>query len=197
MLAERVAAGRGARLRVACAGVLDGIAAGDSVCVNGACLTVVAFDEGGFAVDCVTETLARTALGRTPTGARVNLERALRLGDRLGGHMVQGHVDGTGTITSLEPDGQGTRMRVALPADLRRFVVEKGSIAIDGVSLTIAARHGDGLTVALIPHTMAHTTLDSEALGREVNVEVDVVAKYVAELVSPYRGSDAHPFGAA
>lgn len=186
-LADREFVGLGARLRIACVRVAEGLTLGDSVSVNGACLTVVAFDLHGFAVDCVAETLNRTALGRTPVGDRVNLERALRIGDRLGGHMVQGHIDGTGTITSMESDGHGTRMRVALPTGLRRFIVEKGSVAIEGVSLTIAERHDDGLSVALVPHTMAHTTLDAGAVGRDVNVEVDVVAKYVAELVAPYR----------
>ena len=180
--------GPGVRLTIRCETVLEGLALGDSVAVNGACLTATEIMDSAFSVDCVAETLSRTAIGTLEVGAPVNLERAMRLGDRLGGHLVQGHIDGTGEVVSLTPEGDSLRVRVRLPEDLRKYVVEKGSVAIDGISLTVAERHDDGLTVALIPHTMAHTTLGPASQGRMVNLEVDLVAKYVAQLVQPYQG---------
>ena len=180
--------GPGARLTIHCETVLEGLTLGDSVAVNGACLTAPEITDSSFAVDCIAETLSRTAIGTLEVGMPVNLERAMRLGDRLGGHLVQGHIDGTGEVVSLTPEGDSLRVRVRLPEDLRKYVVEKGSVAIDGISLTIAERHDDGLTVALIPHTMAHTTLGPASQGRMVNLEVDLVAKYVAQLVQPYQG---------
>lgn len=182
----------GARLVVSAALVLDGLEVGDSVAVNGTCLTAVEVAPGGFAVDCVAETLRRTSLGALGPGDRVNLERPLRIGDRLDGHLVQGHVDGVGTVRAATPEGGSTVLEVSAPPDLLRYVVEKGSIAVDGVSLTVAGRLPDAFTVALIPHTMAVTTLGPQALGRPVNLEVDVVAKYVESLAAPYappRGS--------
>lgn len=182
----------GARLVVSAAVVLEGLHVGDSVAVNGACLTAVAITGEGFAVDCVAETLRRTSLGGLTAGDRVNLERPLRIGDRLDGHLVQGHVDGVGTVRSATPEGASTVLEIAAPAELLRYVVEKGSITVDGVSLTVAGRLADGFTVALIPHTMSVTTLGPQAVGRPVNLEVDVVAKYVESLAAPYappRGS--------
>jgi riboflavin synthase len=182
----------GARLVVSAELVLDGLAVGDSVAVNGTCLTAVEIGPSGFAVDCVAETLRRTSLGALGPGDRVNLERPLRIGDRLDGHLVQGHVDGVGTVRAATPEGGSTVLEVSAPPDLLRYVVEKGSIAVDGVSLTVAGRSADAFTVALIPHTMAVTTLGPQALGRPVNLEVDVVAKYVESLAAPYappRGS--------
>jgi riboflavin synthase len=176
----------GARLAVAAGAVLDGLEVGDSVAVNGACLTAVEVTGEGFAVDCVAETLRRTSLGGLASGDRVNLERPMRLGDRLDGHLVQGHVDGVGTVRAARAEGDSTLLEVAPPPDLLRYVVEKGSIAVDGVSLTVAARLPDAFTVALIPHTMAVTTLGPQAVGRPVNLEVDVVAKYVESLAGPY-----------
>jgi riboflavin synthase len=176
----------GARLVIAAAGVVTDLALGDSVAVNGACLTAVEVTPGGFAVDCVAETLRRTTLGELAPGDRVNLERPMRLGDRLDGHLVQGHVDGVGTVRSVRAEGQSAVLEVAPPAPLLRYVVEKGSICVDGVSLTVAQRLSDAFTVALIPHTMAMTTLGPQALGRPVNLEVDVVAKYVESLAAPY-----------
>jgi riboflavin synthase len=176
----------GARLVIAAAGVVTDLALGDSVAVNGACLTAVEVTPGGFAVDCVAETLRRTTLGELAPGDRVNLERPMRLGDRLDGHLVQGHVDGVGTVRSVRAEGEGAVLEVAPPALLLRYVVEKGSICVDGVSLTVAQRLSDAFTVALIPHTMAITTLGPQALGRPVNLEVDVVAKYVESLAAPY-----------
>ena len=176
----------GARLVVAAGAVAEGLRVGDSIAVNGACLTAVEVTAGGFALDCVAETLRRTALGELAPGDRVNLERPMRLGDRLDGHLVQGHVDGVGTVRGARDEGESTLLEVVPPAPLMRYVVEKGSIAVDGVSLTVAARLPDAFTVALIPHTMAVTTLGPQAVGRPVNLEVDVVAKYVESLVHPY-----------
>ena len=176
----------GARLSVAARAVLDGLALGDSVAVNGACLTAVEIDEGGFAVDCVAETLRRTTMGGLAVGDPVNLERPMRLGDRLDGHLVQGHVDGVGTVRAVRREGESAVLEIAAPAALLRYVVEKGSIAVDGVSLTVAARLPDAFAVALIPHTMEVTTLGPQALERRVNLEVDVVAKYVESLAAPY-----------
>lgn len=183
---ERTPSAAGARLVIACEVVRDGLAIGDSVSVNGACLTVVAMDDDAFAVDCVEETLRRTSVGDREAGDRVNLERAMRVGDRLGGHIVQGHVDGTGTVRSITPEGDGVLMSVAAPDEVLRYVVEKGSITVDGVSLTVASREPDGLTIALIPHTMEMTTLGPNAVGRRVNLEADVVAKYVEALARPH-----------
>jgi riboflavin synthase len=192
-VAEIVPGAAGARLSVAAEAVLAGLAVGDSVAVNGACLTAVEVTGDGFAVDCVAETLRRTALGALAPGDRVNLERPVRLGDRLDGHLVQGHVDGVGTVRAARAEGEGAVLEIAPPAGLLRYVVEKGSIAVDGVSLTVAARLPDAFTVALIPHTIALTTLGPGAVGRAVNLEVDVVAKYVESLARPYgpSGKDA------
>ena len=186
-------AAAGARLVVAAGAVTEGLRVGDSIAVNGACLTAVEVTAGWFALDCVAETLRRTALGELAPGDRVNLERPMRLGDRLDGHLVQGHVDGVGTVRGARDEGESTLLEVVPPAPLMRYVVEKGSIAVDGVSLTVAARLPDAFTAALIPHTMAVTTLGPQAVGRSVNLEVDVVAKYVESLVHPYgpSGRDA------
>jgi riboflavin synthase len=177
---------QGARLEVEASLVLDGLELGDSVAVNGTCLTAVEIGPSGFAVDCVAETLRRTSLGGLAVGDRVNLERPMRLGDRLDGHLVQGHVDGVGTVRTATPEGESTVLEVSAPPELLRYVVEKGSVAVDGVSLTVAGRLPDAFTVALIPHTMSVTTLGPQALGRAVNLEVDVVAKYVESLAAPY-----------
>jgi riboflavin synthase len=176
----------GARLVIAASGVVEGLGLGDSVAVNGACLTAVEVTGDGFAVDCVAETLRRTTLGSLAPGDRVNLERPMRLGDRLDGHLVQGHVDGVGTVRAVRVEGESAVLEIAPPAPLLRYVVEKGSVAVDGVSLTVAERLPDAFTVALIPHTMAVTTLGGQAAGRPVNLEVDVVAKYVESLAAPY-----------
>jgi riboflavin synthase len=178
----------GARLAIAATRVREDVAIGDSIAVDGVCLTVVSFDDAGFAVDVVAETLRRTALGERAPGDGVNLERALQVGDRLGGHIVQGHVDGTGEVSRVDPDGDGSRITIASPHELLRYVVEKGSITVNGVSLTVASRDDDGFAVALIPHTLGETTLGALTLGRRVNLEVDIVAKYVDALVAPYAG---------
>ena len=157
---------------------------GDSIAVNGVCLTVVGTVDGELSFDISEETLARTSLARLRPGGHVNLERPATLATRLGGHLVQGHVDGVGEVTAIAPEGAGgVRLTVRLPDELLRFVVEKGSIALDGVSLTVAAVGGDAIQVALIPHTLAATTFGSTRVGDPVNVEVDVVAKHVAATV--------------
>jgi riboflavin synthase len=175
----------GARVVIEAKLVLDDAELGASIAVNGCCLTVVDFADGWWAADAVTETLDRTSLGALAAGDPVNLERPVRLSDRLGGHLVQGHVDGVGEVVSTAPDGRGgTWLRVRSPSSLRRYTIEKGSIAIDGVSLTVAALHDDGLTIAAIPHTLAVTTLGRVSRGDPVNIEVDVIAKYVERLVT-------------
>ncbi len=177
----------GVRIAVSASTVVDGVALGDSIAVSGACLTVVAFDDEGFAVDVVTESLRRTTLGERAAGDPVNLERAVAAGARLGGHIVQGHVDGVGTVVSVVPEGEGVRIAVDAPPEVHRYVVEKGSITVDGVSLTVAARTPGGFEIALIPHTLAVTTLDRLGPRDRVNLEADMIAKYVEALVTPYR----------
>ncbi|GAA4881260.1 riboflavin synthase [Pseudonocardia benzenivorans] len=174
--------------------VSEDAAHGDSIAVNGCCLTVVD-DEGAaddrFRLELVPETLKRTSLGAAAAGVKVNLERALPAGGRLGGHIVQGHVDGVATLVTRTPGERSDEVRFSLPPELARYVVEKGSIAVDGVSLTVAATDGDTFTVALIPTTLADTTLGIRAPGDTVNLEVDVVAKYVERLTAGYRrGAD-------
>ena len=159
------------------------VAIGDSVAVNGVCLTAVAVEDGTLAFDAVPETLRRSSLGRLETGAEVNVEPALRVGEALGGHYVQGHVDGVGTVRSVEPEGDGKRIWFDLPPALLRYAVEKGSVAIQGTSLTVAAVDEAGLAVALIPHTLQETTLGALQAGAKVNVESDVLAKYVEKLL--------------
>jgi riboflavin synthase len=172
---------KGPRLRIAARTVLDDVTMGASIAVNGCCLTVVGWDrdEGWWEADVVDETYARTSLGALAPGHRVNLERPVRLSDRLGGHLVQGHVDGVGEIVTPAPD-----LRVRCDTDLLRYVVEKGSITIDGISLTVVAPLADGFTVAIIPHTQEVTTLGHKGPGDPVNLEVDVTAKYVERLLS-------------
>jgi riboflavin synthase alpha subunit len=155
---------------------------GDSVAIGGVCLTVVEARDGTLAFEAVPETLARTSLGRLRAGSEVNVEPALRAGDPLGGHIVQGHVDGVGTVRSLEPEGEGRRLWVDAPAEALRYCVEKGSIAVEGASLTVAALDDAGFAVALIPHTLSATTLGALEPGDAVNLEVDVLAKYVERL---------------
>ena len=174
----------GARLEFDARTVLEDAEIGDSIAVNGCCVTVVERGEGWWAADAVIETLERTALGSLAVGDPVNFERPMRLADRLGGHLVQGHVDAVGRVEARDvlPDGS-TRLRCSVPSDLLRYVVEKGSITVDGVSLTVAGAEADGFTVAVIPHTLAVTTLGVKEPGEPVNLEVDVVAKYVERLL--------------
>ena len=176
------------RLVVASRSITTGLGLGDSVAVNGVCLTLVEQDTGSCTFDLSEETLARTTLGRLEPGSPVNLERPVTLASRLGGHLVQGHVDGVGTVTTVAIEGEkGVRIGIAIPEDLLRFIVEKGTIAVDGVSLTVAAMLDDGVETALIPHTVAATTLGDLSAGDLVNVEVDMIAKYVDRLVGGAR----------
>jgi riboflavin synthase len=173
--------GDGARLRVR-AELAGELSAGDSIAVNGVCLTAVDPDADGFAADVTAETLSRSSLGPLAEGDPVNLELPLRAGDRLGGHVVQGHVDGTGRVEEVSEGGFARVVRIATAPELLRYVVEKGSITVDGVSLTVSAVDEDGFEVSLIPETLERTTLGSAAPGRTVNLEVDVLAKYVEKL---------------
>ncbi|MCX5180498.1 riboflavin synthase [Streptomyces virginiae] len=157
---------------------------GDSIAVNGVCLTVVETADGEFTADVMQETLNRSSLGALTTGSRVNLERPMALGGRLGGHLVQGHVDGTGEIISRTPSEHWEIVKVALPKNLSRYVVEKGSITVDGVSLTVVEAAADWFTISLIPTTLALTTLGIKQSGDPVNLEVDVLAKYVERLLA-------------
>ena len=163
--------------------VTDDAEHGDSISVNGVCLTVVTNEGGAFTADVMAETLRRSSLGGAQPGTRVNLERAVRLQDRLGGHLVQGHVDGTAPLLSLTPDEHWTVVRLGLPAGLARYVVEKGSITVDGVSLTVSAVADDWFEVSLIPTTLGLTTLGTRAVGDLVNLEVDVMAKHIEKLL--------------
>ena len=182
-LAAVEARGGDLRLRVDCAPLPGApLALGESIAVSGVCLTVVAHDAGGFAVDVSNETLALTTLGALRAGAQVNLERALLPTTRLGGHLVAGHVDGLGHVASIAPDARSQRWRIAAPAALLRYVATKGSICVDGVSLTVNAVDGEGFEVNLIPHTVEHTTFANARVGDAVNLEVDLLARYVERL---------------
>jgi riboflavin synthase len=173
----------GVRLLIRAPETAAGAAPGDSVSVNGVCLTATDVRDGALAFDAVAETLRRSSLGRLQPNASVNLEPAVRAGEPLGGHIVQGHVDGVARVRALEPDGDGRRLDLELPRGLERYCVEKGSISVEGVSLTIAALADGAVSIALVPHTLAATTLGSLAPGDDVNIEVDVLAKYVERLL--------------
>ncbi len=176
--------GDGATVDVACSVVTGDATLGDSISVNGCCLTITTLPEdGGFTADLMGETLQRTSLGALTGGSAVNLERALRADGRLGGHLVQGHVDGVGRVLAVEPEPNWTILRVSLPADLRRYVVEKGSITVDGTSLTVMKVGDESFAVGLIPHTLAATSLRDRRVHDPVNLEVDVIAKYVEQML--------------
>jgi riboflavin synthase len=180
----RVEAFDGSRLVVAAPETAATVGLGDSVAVAGVCLTVVANEDGRLAFDAVPETLSRTALGSLRPGGAVNVEPSLRVGDPLGGHVVQGHVDSVGRVRSVTPEGDSRRVWVDAPETIVRYCIEKGSIAVDGASLTIAAFDDEGFEVALIPHTLAVTTLGSLEPGDEVNLEADVLGKIVERLLT-------------
>ena len=179
--------GDGMTLRVSAPATAAGAAVGDSVAIGGVCLTAEAVEDGAIRFHAVPETLGRTTLGRVAQGDAVNVEPALRAGEPLGGHLVQGHVDGLGSVRSVSREGDGARVVLEAPADVLRYCVEKGSITVDGVSLTVAALDDDGgtISVALVPHTLEVTTLGAVAEGTPVNLEVDVLAKYVERLLAP------------
>ncbi|MGY0797671.1 riboflavin synthase [Lysobacter sp. A286] len=188
-LAARDSRGGDARLVIEVGSLpFEQVALGESIAVNGTCLTVVEFDVSGlqnsvFQADASNETLALTTLGQLPIGAPVNLERAMRPTDRLGGHMVSGHVDGVGAVATISPDARAQRWRFTAPPAVLRYIAKKGSICVDGVSLTVNEVDADGFEVALVPHTVAHTAFADTRLGDAVNLEVDLVARYVERLL--------------
>jgi riboflavin synthase len=177
--------GDGVRLVVAAPATAPQTSLGDSVAVSGVCLTVVAAENGTLAFDAVPETLRRSSLAQLAPGDTVNLEPAIRAGEPLGGHYVQGHVDGVGRVRAVRAEGDGRRIWIDPPADLLRYLVDKGSVAVEGVSLTVAELDAQGFAVALVPFTLAETTLGGLWEGASVNLEVDVLAKYVERLVAP------------
>lgn len=183
-LLSRELRGGDARLRIG-AGTLPfaDVALGESVSVNGVCLTVVAFDANSFEADASNETLSLTTLGGLETGRALNLERAMRPSDRLGGHLVSGHIDGTGRVLQVREDARAQRWRFSAPETLSKYIAQKGSICVDGVSLTVNAVDGEGFEVALIPHTVSHTAFSQTGIGDAVNLEVDLVARYVERLL--------------
>ncbi|HVW46518.1 MAG TPA: riboflavin synthase [Solirubrobacterales bacterium] len=187
---ESVEAGaEGARLRIATR-LGPEIGPGDSIAVNGVCLTATEADAEGFATEAMNQTLAVTVIGALAPGARVNLEPATRADERLGGHIVQGHADGSGRVLEVRDDGFARRVRVEIPPELLRYVVDKGSIALNGVSLTVAGLGPTWVEVSLIPETLGRTNLGSVARGDRLNVEVDVIAKYVERLLSPFAAKE-------
>ncbi|MCZ6538389.1 MAG: riboflavin synthase [Chloroflexi bacterium] len=177
----------GATLVVSANQVLDDLRVSESIMVAGACLTVIDISETAFTVETVPETVHRTNFGELTPGSRVNLERSLRYGDRVGGHMVQGHVDGVGTVRSVTEDGNSRVIVFEAPENIIENIVEKGFIAVDGTSLTIVDRNSDSFSIAIIPFTFDHTTFSERSAGSRVNLETDVTAKYVANLIDPYR----------
>lgn len=176
---------RSATLVIAAPEVVEGTEVGDSIATNGVCLTVTSIEGGTFSADVMPETMRRTALGELEVGSRVNLERALRLDSRLGGHLVTGHVDGTGRIVSMVREDNAVRIRVGAPRAIMRYVIPKGSVALEGVSLTVTEVTEEGFEVSVIPHTQQATTLTSMRTGDAVNIENDVVGKYVERFLSP------------
>jgi riboflavin synthase len=178
-------------LAITCATAIEDAKLGDSIAVNGVCLTVTALDATGFAIGVSPETLRRTNLGDLRAGSPVNLERSLRFGSRMGGHYVQGHVDGTGTITAVVSDGESLRVTIEPPAALLPYIVEKGFIAVDGVSLTVAERHPECFVIAVIAYTQNAVIMGRQGPGTRVNLEVDILAKYV-ENVLVYRDGRAY-----
>jgi len=163
--------------------VLEDVKLGDSIAVNGACLTAVDFSRGEFSVDLSPETMRRTSLGQFSVGGPVNLERALLASDRMGGHIVQGHVDGTGRVMSINADGDSIIFRIRVPKRLNRYIVEKGFVAVDGISLTVVKRGASSFTLAVIPYTLENTNLSAVSVGDRVNLEADILAKYVESLL--------------
>ena len=172
------------RLSITGPKVVEDAKLGDSIAVNGTCLTVVTLEAGGFSVDLAPETIRRTSLGDVTAGDPVNLERPLAVSDRLGGHIVQGHVDGSGQVASIEPDGDCHIFRVDAPGQLMPYIVDKGFVAVDGISLTVVQKGATWFTISVIPYTLEHTNLKGKSEGSRVNLEVDIVAKYVESLLT-------------
>jgi riboflavin synthase len=191
-IVRRLERGReGGRLSVRARTVLDGTKIGDSIAVSGACLTVVALDGEGFTVECMPETLARTTIGQAGPGTLVNLERSLTWGARVGGHLVLGHVDAVGEVVAAKRDGIAWTVRISLPSDIAGCVAAKGSIAVDGISLTVMAAGEESFEVGIIPHTLKETTLRTVAPGLQVNLEADVLARYVLRVLQTLGGGAA------
>lgn len=180
-----VVAVRAGKLVIAASRVLEGMQPGGSIAVNGICLTVTSFDDRSFSVDVMPETLKRTNLGKLRTGDRVNLERPLGLGGEIGGHLVQGHIDDTGKIASMTKEGEALLMRFEAPPEVMRYIVPKGFIAVDGTSLTVVDKNAASFSVSIVGYTRQHTVLADKKTGDEVNLEVDIIGKYVAELTKP------------
>ena len=178
----KVTSVRPGNLVISASDVLRGIVLGESIDVNGVCLTITSFKANSFSVDIMLETLKRSNLGLLATGDRVNLERALAIGGRLGGHLVQGHVDDTGRVASIRRDGEAMLIRCEAPPQVMRYVVEKGFIAVDGMSLTVVARDNSSFQVSIVGYTRQHTTLGDRQVGDAVNLEADIIAKYVEQL---------------
>jgi len=172
---------------------MEKITLGESIAVNGACLTVVSFQGNVFSADVSAETLSRTTLGGRSPGARLNLERALRMGDRLGGHWVSGHVDGIGVLRDRYREGRSWRLFFEIPQALSRYIIEKGSIAIDGISLTVNGCGAHSFDVNIVPHTAIETTVGELKIGQEVNIETDLIGKYVEKLLGGWKSSDEEP----
>lgn len=187
--------GHSGKIRIKAKKVLSGTRIGDSIAVNGICLTVVTFDDTGFTADVMSETVKRSSLSLCKAGTCVNLERALALGERFGGHIVSGHIDGTGIISDIRRDENAVRIRIKTPPSILRLIVRKGSIAIDGISLTVADVSYDSFEVSVIPHTGGETTLLSKKKGEPVNLENDVIGKYVERLMEQggLNAGEAHP----
>ena len=174
----------GKRIYISASKILDDVSIDDSVCINGVCLTVIKKENDGFWIDAVGETLKKTTFSNLRYPSLVNLERSLRLNDRLGGHFVQGHVNGIGTISEIVKRGENYLLKIDVPESLEKYLINEGSIAIDGISLTIAFTEKDRVNISIIPHTWQNTTLQFKNIGDSVNIEVDVIAKYVEKLIT-------------
>jgi riboflavin synthase len=192
---EILPAGQGKRFTVEADLVLDQTKIGASIAVSGACLTVVAIDGKRFKVDVSPETLAKTTLGKAKIGERVNLERALRLGDRLDGHLVSGHIDGMGVVKQRKPEGNAVVVTVGIPESLARYIIVKGSVAVDGISLTVNNCGRDSFEVSIIPHTAGLTTIGFKNIGASINIETDMIGKYIERFVTKKRHPDNNDTG--
>ena len=183
----KIASTQPGKLAIAAYLVIQGVQLGDSIAVNGVCLTVTTFDARSFAVDVMPETLKRSNLGSLQTGDKVNLERALALGGRIGGHLVEGHIDATGRVVSLRAEGEAILVRIEAPPEVLRYVVEKGFIAVDGISLTVVTRDASSFQISMVEYTRQHTNLGGRKVGDRVNLEVDIIAKYVEQYSRVYQ----------
>ena len=186
--------GGGKRISFSASKVLEDSKIDDSICVNGVCLTVVGIDSSSFTAEAVGETLVKSTLSNAKSGDIVNLERSVRLMDRLGGHLVQGHVTGTGTITNITNYGENYYLEVELPVGSEKYVIDEGSVAVDGISLTVAKVNGRKITLSVIPHTWKVTSLNGKSTGAKVNIEVDVIAKYIEKLLTSGKPGNTQSF---